>query len=138
MREKKRHTLKTQVIIERKSKKIIDVRQDKGSVHDFKIYKETIGSNIAQDIGVDADLGYLGIDKLHPNSRIPKKPSKHHKLTKREKAYNKRLARKRVIIEHINAKIKTFKIMACPYRNHCQRHLLRMSLICGIINYVFN
>jgi hypothetical protein len=40
-----------------------------------------------------------------------------------------------VVIEHINAKIKTFKIMAYPYRNHCNRHLLRMTLICGIINY---
>ena len=84
---------------------------------------------------VQADLGYLGIEKLHKNSRIPKKASKYHKLTKPERSYNKRLARERVVIEHINAKIKTFKIMAYPYRNHCRRHLLRMSLICGIINF---
>jgi hypothetical protein len=82
-----------------------------------------------------ADLGYLGIEALHANSRIPKKSSKNHKLTEREKAYNKRLARKRVVIEHINAKIKTFKITAYPYRNHLRRHLLRMALICGIINF---
>jgi prophage antirepressor-like protein len=85
-------------------------------------------------IGIDGDSGYQGIEKLHENSRIPKKSSKTHKLTKKEKAYNKRLARKRVVIEHINAKIKVFKSMAYPYRNHCRRHLLRMSLICGIIN----
>jgi hypothetical protein len=40
------------------------------------------------------------------------------------------------VIEHINAKIKTFKSMAYPYRGHrCNRHSLRMILICGIINY---
>ncbi|MDR0562122.1 MAG: IS5/IS1182 family transposase, partial [Spirochaetaceae bacterium] len=47
--------MKTQVIIERKSKKIIDVRQDKGSVHDFKMFKETIGKKVRPSIGIDAD-----------------------------------------------------------------------------------
>jgi hypothetical protein len=81
-------------------------------------------------------LGYLGIEKLHANSVTPIKESKKHKLNKREKAYNKRLARQRVVIEHINAKIKTFKIVSYPYRNRRRRHFLRMSLICGIINFV--
>jgi len=104
-------------------------------VHDFKLYKETIGKNVAESIVMQTDLGYLGIEKLHANCLIPIKESKNHKLTEREKAYNKKLARQRVVIEHINAKIKTFKIMAYPYRNHRRRHLLRMSLICGIINF---
>ena len=80
-------------------------------------------------------MGYLGIKKLHLNSLLPIKESKYHKLTEREKAYNKKLARLRVAIEHINAKIKTFKILSYPYRNRRRRHLLRMSLVCGIINY---
>jgi hypothetical protein len=76
----------------------------------------------------------LGIEALDGNSQIPKKASKKHKLNGWEKGYNKRLARERGVIEHINAKIKTFKITAYPYRNHCKRHLLRITLICGIIN----
>ena len=123
------------MIIEEKSEIIIDVRQEKGSIHDFKLYKDTIGEDIDESITVHADLGYLGIGNLHTNSLIPIKESKNHKLTEKEKAYNKRLARKRVGIEHINAKIKTFKIMSYPYRNRRTRHLLRMTLICGIINY---
>jgi hypothetical protein len=71
IRAKKGHTIKTQVIINRKTKEIIDVREDKGSVHNFKVFKHTIGTKIDQSIGVDADLGYLGIEKLHPNSRTP-------------------------------------------------------------------
>jgi hypothetical protein len=93
----------------------------------------TIFSNL---ILLDADLGYFGIERYHPNSFIPVKSSKNHQLTKEKKAYNKILARRRVGIEHINAKIKTFKSMAYPYRGHyCNRHSLRMTLICGIINY---
>jgi hypothetical protein len=96
---------------------------------------DSIGNEVDKSIQILADLGYLGIAEFHGNSLIPKKSSKNHKLNEREKAYNKRLARKRVVIEHINAKIKTFKIMAYPSLNHCRRHLLRMSLICGIINF---
>ena len=109
--------------------------QEKGSVHDFKFYKDTIGEEVDESILILVDLGYLGIDKLHANSMIPIKESKNHKLTKGEKAYNKKLAQQRVVIEQINAKIKTFKLVSYPYRNRCKRHLLRMSLICGIINY---
>jgi hypothetical protein len=112
------------------------VQEGKGSEHDFKVYKETIGKSISNAIPLDADLGYQGIEGYHTNSFIPKKSSKKHKLTKGEKAYNKRLSRRRVVIEHINAKIKTFKSMSYPYRGHCQnRHSPRMTLICGIINY---
>jgi hypothetical protein len=123
------------VIINGKNKHILDVRQAAGSVHDFKLFKDTIGTAVDPSILIQADLGYQGIADLHANSQIPKKESKYHKLSRRELAYNKRLARKRVVIEHINAKIKTFKSMTYPYRNHCTRHLLRISLICAIINF---
>jgi hypothetical protein len=91
---------------------------------------------VSNSIPLDADLGYVGIERYHPNSFIPIKSSKNHQLSKKEKAYNKGLARRRVVVEHINAKIKTFKSMAHPYRGHyCNRHSLRMTLICGMINY---
>ena len=120
--------------MEREKKAIIDVMQEKGSAHDFTLYKGTIGKNIDESITALTDLGYIGIEKLHANCLLPIKESKNHKLTAREKAYNKKLAQQRVAVEHINAKIKTFKVTAYPYRNRRRRHLLRMSLICCIIN----
>jgi hypothetical protein len=124
------------VIIERNGLEITDAQEAKGSEHDFKVYKDTIGKGISNSIPLYADLGYLGIEAYHVNSFIPVKSSKKHKLNKKEKAYNKKLAKRRIVVEHINAKIKTFKCMAYPYRGHCcNRHSLRMTLICGIINY---
>jgi hypothetical protein len=132
----KRHTLKGQAVIERDTRKIIGVQEAKGSGHDFRVYKDTIGNGVSESIPLDSDLGYLGIEEYHANSFIPVKSSKKHKLNKKEKAYNTKLARRRVAIEHINEKIKTFKSMAYPYRGHYRnRHSLRMTLICGIINY---
>jgi hypothetical protein len=123
------------VIINRENRSILDVQEAVGSVHDFRLFKGTVGKGVEPSILIQADLGYLGIGGLHASSQIPKKASKYHELNKRDMAYNRRLAKKRVVIEHVNAKIKTFKSMAYPYRNHCRRHLLRMSLICAIINF---
>jgi hypothetical protein len=128
--------VKTQVIIERNTLEILDVKEAKGSGHGFKVYKESIGSLVSGSIAIDADSGYLGIEEYHPNSFIPVKTSKNHQLSEEEKGYNRELARRRVVIEHMNAKIKTYKSMAYPYRGHrLNRHSLRMTLICGLINY---
>ena len=112
------------------------MQEAKGGVHDFKVFTSTVGKCVSNSIPLDADLGYLGIGVYHSNSFIPVKSSKLHQLTEGEKAYNKRLARRRVAIEHINGRIKVFRCMSYPYRGHfCNRHSLRMKLICGIINY---
>jgi len=44
------------------------------------------------------------------------------------------LSRRRIMIENINAEIKVFKIMAHPYRNRRDSHLLRTKLVCAILN----
>jgi len=81
-----------------------------------------------------ADLGYVGIDKICPNSKIPIKKTKKKPLTKEDKKENRKLSSKRIIIEQINAKIKVFKITKYPYRNRRKRFGLRMNLICAIVN----
>jgi transposase len=81
-----------------------------------------------------ADSGYQGLLALHANSRIPYKRSKNHPLTAEQKLFNRVLSKERIVIENINAKIKTFKIMSERYRNRRKRHLLRMNLICAILN----
>ena len=92
------------------------MQEAKGSVHDFKIFQDTIGDSISNSIQIAADLGYLGIENYHSNSFIPIKSSKNHPLTKQEIAYNKRLASRRVVIEHINGRIKVFRCMSSQYR----------------------
>jgi hypothetical protein len=58
----------------------------------------------------------------------------NRELSESEKAFNRALSRRRMVIENINAQIKVFKIMSYPYRNHRRRHLLRTKLICAILN----
>ena len=122
------------MIIDAKSRKIICTAHAEGSKHDFKLYEDSVGSAVSDDIKLRGDSGYQGILRLHKNSETPKKKPKGGELTAEEKAENRRISRERIMIENINAKIKVFKILANKYRNRRRRFGLRMSLICGIIN----
>jgi hypothetical protein len=104
-------------------------------MHDFKLYENSVGSAVSNEIKIQGDSGYQGILKLHKNSKTPKKKPKSGKLTSEEKANNQRISRERILIENINAKIKVFKITSNKYRNRRKRFGLRMSLICGILNF---
>jgi len=123
------------LIVNRKTSQIICTAHAEGSVHDFKLYEESIGSAVADEIKIQGDSGYQGILKLHKNSETPKKKPKGGELTNQEKDENRRISRERILIENINAKVKVFKITANRYRNRRKRYGLRMSLICGIINF---
>lgn len=106
-----------------------------GSVHDFKLYQNSVGDAVCERIKVQVDSGYLGISKLHWNSEVPKKKSKYHPLSVAEKLENRRISCERVFVENVIAKIKVFKILSNKYRNRRKRYGLRMALVCGIINY---
>jgi IS5 family transposase len=131
--KKKRHTLKTQVIVS-STGAILSIRTGKGKTHDFKLFKESKESKRVYDKAVLADSGYQGIAKICPNATIPHKRKMNTPLTSKQKQDNNTLSSKRIIVEMINAKIKVFKIVKYPYRNRRKRFGLRMNLICGIIN----
>lgn len=82
-----------------------------------------------------ADKGYQGMAKLHPSSCTPTKKSRKAKLDKFECQHNRLLARLRVVAEHINRKLKVFRILAELYRNRRRRFGLRFNLIAAIINF---
>ena len=113
---------------------IICVNTTNGKEHDFSLFKNSKLA-IKENIQVKVDLGYQGIQKFHLNSEIPKKSSKNYKLTDEDKKENQEKASKRIFVEHINAKIKTFQILKQKYRNRRKRYNLRINLICGLINF---
>jgi hypothetical protein len=123
------------LIVNKQTAEIICTAHAVGSCHDFKLYECSVGSAVAWFILIQADSGYQGILKFHKNSETPKKKPKGGELTAEEKRENRRISRDRILIENINAKIKVFKILANKYRNRRKRFALRMSLICGLINF---
>lgn len=62
--KQKDHTLKTQVIVDQKSLKIICLGQGKGKTHDFRLFK-TSGVKFGELLKVIADKGYQGIAGIY-------------------------------------------------------------------------
>ena len=132
--KKKRHTIKTQIVINKKSKQIVCTDFTEGKRHDFKLFKDSrIPFKSTQTILVDS--GYTGILKLFPNALIPKKNTKKHKLTDEEKSKNTIISKQRIIVENVIGDLKKFRIIADKYRCRRKRFGLRFNLISGIYNF---
>jgi transposase len=71
---------------------------------------------------------------LHPISQTPAKKSKLHPLSQEQKASNRVLSRKRILIENIIRRLKIFRILSERYRNRRKRFGLRFNLIAAICN----
>ena len=82
--KKKKHTLKTQVLVTLTGK-ILALDINKGRTHDFKVFKQSKSTRKITASRVLADSGYIGIKKLCPNAKLPKKKTKLKPLTKDDK-----------------------------------------------------
>jgi len=70
---------------------------------------------------------------LHTNVEMPKKKSKLRPLTKEDKIVNKVKSSIQIVVEHVNAKIKTFKILSKKYRNRRKHFGLRFNLVYALV-----
>ena len=104
-----------------------------GSKHDFQLFKNS-RCLISSKTRLLADSGYQGMLALHPNSQTPVKKSKLHPLSQEQKASNRALSRKRILIENVIRRLKIFRILSERYRNRRKRFGLRFNLIAAICN----
>jgi hypothetical protein len=81
-----------------------------GSTHDKRIadatpYPLPAGSRLLQD------LGFLAFTLSQVEIIMPTRKPRGRKLTQAQKAANRRLARRRVRIEHVNSRVKRCRIV---------------------------
>lgn len=126
--------MKTQVVVDKKTRKIICVFFSNGKRHDFKLFKDS-KVRVLKTIKINTDSGYQGINKIHANSDLPRKKTKKRPLTKEDKAFNRDISSQRAANENAIGFIKRFKVVSERYRNRRKRFGLRFSLLSGICNY---
>ena len=132
---KKRHTLKNQVVIEQKSLRILAVEVGQGREHDFKVCKRSEHARkLNAKTELIADSGFQGVKKIHTNSRTPFKGSKKNPLTGEQKAFNRKLASERIVVEHVIRRLKVFRVLKEVYRHRRRRFGLRAHLLAGLYN----
>jgi hypothetical protein len=106
-----------------------------GSTHDKRIAEATpyplpAGSRLLQD------LGFLAFTLDRVEIIMPTRKPRGRKLTGAQKAANRRIARRRVRIEHINSRVKRCRIVhdTCRLRKAGIRDLI-MEVCCGLHNF---
>jgi hypothetical protein len=141
--KKKRHTVKHQVVVTRRRKPAgpgANPRRVRiaavsgafpGKVHDKKVYDRT---RVVCPPGVKrtGDTAYPGTGLDTPARRPPKGT-----LTARRKAGNRRVAKRRIVVEHGIGKMKVWRIAAERYRTPRRRHTLVMKNVAGLHNRMF-
>lgn len=132
--KKKRHTVKTEIIITEAGRIVSVSTPAPGRVHDLEVRRR--GLSLPKDARVYADSGYQGLQKDHPNTDIPFKKGKKKTLTKDEKSYNRALSRFRVRVEHKIAHLKRFKILAERFRYPRPTYATKFATIAGIVNMI--
>jgi hypothetical protein len=120
-------------VIDGQTGRILCVHETLGAVHDFELFRRS-GVRLGKDILLVADKGYLGIHTLHAFSVMPLKKPRGGELTALQKQFSRSVSGYRMRIEHVNRRIKCFKMFQYRYRNKQRKHLLRISLVCGLYN----
>jgi hypothetical protein len=141
--KKKRHTIKTQVVVVRKRKppgpgakarrlRIAAVSESSpGKAHDKKVY-DTARVVAPPDARRAGDTAYLGT-----GLETPARKPRGGELTEREKAANRRLSQRRVAAEHGIGKMKVWRIASERYRNPVGKHTLVMKNVAGLHNLMY-
>jgi hypothetical protein len=102
--------LKNLLLINRALRMLFLRETHPGSVHDKRLaditpYPLPAGSQLLQDLGFQA-FTLDGVDIIQPT----KKP-RGHELTRVHKARNRKIARRRVRIEHVNSSVKRCRML---------------------------
>lgn len=134
--KKKRHTIKHQLVVT-KDKRIFDVSgSHPGSCHDKTIFeKEGMKDKIPKGAKLQGDKGYEGLQKdPNLNMIVPKKTNRWHKLTLKDKLSNRKLAKERIIIEHVIGGMKFFQVLSQRYRHQTEKNDRTFKNIAAIWN----
>ena len=135
--KKKKHTVKTQYMVNSEGTILHKTGHDRGRIHDYEIFKNKHPKTPLQVENV-LDLGYLGVQNDFPTvkSVLPfRKKRKKGELSDEEKKYNRMHSKLRVIVEHTVSRIKKFGIMGTKFRNKLGRYDHASNIVSGLVNF---
>jgi hypothetical protein len=142
--KKKRHTVKTQITVNKAGLIVHKTRHARGSRHDYALFKWCHPS-LPDNVRLGLDRGYDGVQNDYPdlNSEVPfkrrspgrgKRGVKAKELTSEQKAFNRKLSKERVVVEHTISRLKKFRVMAHKFRNRLKHYDTMTNIVCGLTN----
>jgi hypothetical protein len=135
--KKRRHTRKHLAAVDQCQRVLVLSKAREGKLHDKKFHdEEDIAGNVPDEIPIELDLGFLGVQKQYDNIRIPHKKPRGGELTQEQKSENRALSQSRVVCENAFAGVKRYGAVSALYRNRLKEfddHL--MLTAAGLWNF---
>ena len=135
--KKKRHTVKTTIVVNEDGLIRAVTASTPGSLHDIKHLRISgVLDCIPIEVGVIADSGYDGLYKNLPHHSVATahKARRNHPLTDNEKQSNRELSRVRIVVENVLCHIKHFQAMAQRFRHPLHIYDDIFRTIAAIVN----
>jgi len=136
--KKKTHTLKNQAAVSPTGRiEHVSESVPGGANHDLNLLRQTdLLSKLDDGEAAMMDKGYDGISADYPDKTLylPCKARRNHPLTDEQKAYNRFLAKYRIVVEHTMAQLNTFQILAQRFRHQLTQHSVIFRIVAGLIN----
>lgn len=135
--KKKRHTRKTQIIVNEHGEIRAVSDSTPGSVHDLEHLRQSgVSTAIPPDIGVLGDAGYQGLSKVLPEHSVatPHKAKRNHPLTQAEKDINREFSSTRIIVENTLGELKHFRVLADRFRHTIERYDTAFRAVIALVN----
>lgn len=119
--KKKRHTRKHLAAVDETKRVLILSKAREGKLHDKRFHDEDdIAGSIADEIPIEVDLGFLGLQKEYDNIHLPHKKPKGGELSDTQKQENRALSQSRVICENAFAGVKRYNAVSGVYCNRIE------------------
>lgn len=134
--KKKQHTLKSQVTINEITGEIADVADSvPGPTADITLVAQSgVLGRLPPGVGALGDLGYPGLDKLHPLGAIPRRKPRGRDRPPEDIAYNRAFARRRIAVEHTIGQLRSYQSLSQSDRHHRCHHSARVQAVAGLVN----
>lgn len=116
--KRKAATRKNLVMVDEKKRILLLSPTKSGRRHDKRLAdKISLVEHIPKAVGIWADSGFQGIQRLHPGACVIKRRTKNHPLTDDEKKENALISSFRMRVEHSVGGLKRFRSLSDVFRN---------------------
>jgi hypothetical protein len=140
--KKKAHTLKTQVAVSPDGRvESVTDSVPGGATHDVTLLRQSgLLGQLGEGAGAMVDKGYDGIGKDYPGVPviIPFKARRNRPLTGEQKAYNRVVARYRIVVEHAIAQLNRYTVLRQLFRGRYPRHAVAHSQVVRVVARLVN
>jgi hypothetical protein len=133
--KKKQHTLKVQIAVD-EGGGIVDIPPSvRGPTNDLELLRQSgLPQRLGPDIGILGDLAYVGIKAFHPTGATPRRKPRSKPRPPEDRAFNTAFASRRVRVEHVLGRLRSFEALTQRDRHHRRFHTARSRAVAGLVN----